>query len=150
MLQNHTEIFSYRLIAISRSMGNMDAEKQLLDFFGSFLMQHLRDQAGRFYELMLQGKGEEYSPELSAFLISLPSEQQEWIKQCVLLSMDNSLHNFLFQIGQFFDQDLPNEDAIQMLVNGQDIVPLSDDISAELFGQNGWIRKYSQFPRRDV
>src|SRR5947209_1890155 len=110
----------------------MDKETQALQVFGRFLMEHLRDRGIFYYEYLAQGKWKSYQ-KLQTMLASLNAEQQDVVKQCVVLAIDNGMHDFLFQLGVLFDQSQVDARAerIQILVNGIDIAQVSDGLQGE-------------------
>jgi hypothetical protein len=124
----------------------MEEDTQALQFFGRFLMEHLRDRGILWYEYLAQGKWKS-GLELQTRVVSLNAEQREIIRQCVILAIDTGIHDFLFQLGVNFDmtQDNPSADSIKILVNGIDIAQVSDGLQGEAYGENGWIHKYSKY-----
>lgn len=109
-------------------------------------MASFRDRGIDFYEYLAQGKWRNHQ-ELQTRLASLNAQQQEIVRQCVVLALDNGLHDFLFQLGVVLDesQDDPDVNRIQILVNGVDIAQISDGLQGESYGEEGWIKKYSRY-----
>ena len=128
----------------------MSSEKETLDIFGQFLMEHLRDRAMLFYENLEQGNWKGYQ-RLQAEIALLTPEQKELVRKCVTLSIDDAIHNFLFLLHQTADNYADfhrKEDSIQILVDGQDITGLTDYVHWHLFStdfEKGWLDKYSQY-----
>lgn len=125
-------------------MDDREKEKQALQIFGRFLMEHLRDRGIFYYEYLDQGKWKTHQ-ELQTGLASLSAEQREIVRQCVFHAVNNGLHDFLFRLSVNFDTttDNPEADSIKILVNGIDIAQVSDGLQVDLFE---WIEKYSQYP----
>lgn len=109
-----------------------------LDLFGKFLVENLRDRGINFAERILknESKAPVYS-ELQSKLSQLTSDQKESVKIAVLASFDSAIHDFLFAI-----QDVNH---IQILVEGKNIVDLSDGIHGESFSDEGWNAKFSKY-----
>ena len=56
-------------------------------------------------------------------------------------SIDAAIHDFLFAI----EEQADFENDIQIIVNEDNIVEMSDGLQGELFTQDGWLEKYSKF-----
>lgn len=144
------EFISSITLHISTKKGGqslVDQEKQSLELFGQFLMQNMRDYSATYYESLLQGKDHQAFQDL---LTTLTPEQVEVMKQGFLLAVDAGIHHFLHQLETFLDVDPQDQDGIHIVVNGHDVVAISDGMGGELYGQYGWIRKYSAFPESDI
>lgn len=74
-------------------------------------------------------------------LATLDPKQHKAVRQCVVEVADSAMHDFLFALRQRADF----EGDIQLLVDGQDVVGLSDGIHGEAFGPDGWQARFSQF-----
>lgn len=130
----------------------MDREHEMLEFFGQFLMKHLRDRAIGFYEMLAQGKWKAPS------LLPLQEEVSNWnenqkkiVRQCVMLAMDNAIHDFLFQIEEAGANGMngTGEHDLQIQVDGIALAGLTDGLHGLLFGEDGWQAKYSEFKTDD-
>ncbi len=118
--------------------------REPLDEFGRVLMEHLRDKAIGFYDILAQGQWKAPAlQELQSELGQLDEQQRTIIRRCVMLSVDNALHDFLFRIQE--DTDCSDEGRIQIVVNSVNIATLSDGLHGELFGESGWMSKYSAY-----
>ncbi len=120
----------------------METENQL-DKFGKFLVENLRDKGIRNAERLL--KDEFKAPallNLQADLSELSEDQKELVKKTVIISIDAAIHDFLFALQEKADF----ENDIQILVDGQNIVDLSDGIHGEAYSDEGWYAKYSKYP----
>ncbi len=120
----------------------MDTENQL-DKFGKFLVEHLRDKGIRKAEGLLI---DEYKApallNLQADLYELSENQKELVKKTVTICIDSAIHDFLFALQEKADF----ENDIQIMVDGQNIVELSDGIHGEAYSDEGWYAKYSKYP----
>ena len=120
----------------------MKTENQL-EKFGKFLVENLRDKGIRKAERLL--KDEFRAPallNLQADLYELLEEQKELVKKTVTICIDSAIHDFLFALQERADF----ENDIQILVDGQNIVALSDGIHGEAYSDEGWYAKYSKYP----
>ena len=110
--------------------------------FGEFLVKNLHDEAIGFFEQLALGqwKAPALQP-LQKALASLTPPQREIIRECVRRSLVAGLHRFLFALGEAHDID----QGITVLVDGADIAEQSDGLQGEIFGDDGWLAKYSKY-----
>lgn len=120
----------------------MKNEAELLDRFGEFLVKNLRDKAIRHFDFIseqrwkapalqrLQSEFKQFSP-----------EQVSLIRECLISSIDSSIHDFLFAIQELSDF----EDDIQVLVEGRNIVKLSEMLHGEISLDDGWFARFSDY-----
>ena len=114
-----------------------------LDKFGEFITVHLRDNALLDAEVLLEGKAK--APGLQVLqdaLSGLGENEKEVVRQMVEHSVTTGLHDFLFAI----QEESENEGRIRVTVDGEDVAALSDGIHGEIFGDDGWMARYSEFP----
>lgn len=113
-----------------------------LELFGDFLVKNLRDKGIKNAETLLNNKSKSPSLlKLQSELNNFSEPQKALIKEVVIKSIDTAIHDFLFAIQELSDF----ENNIQILVNGQNIVELSDGIHGESFSDDGWNVKYSEY-----
>ncbi|MFC0779273.1 hypothetical protein [Flavobacterium sp. HJSW_4] len=113
-----------------------------LELFGDFLVKNLRDKGIKNAETLLNNKSKSPSLlKLQSELNNFSEPQKALIKEVVIKSIDTAIHDFLFAIQELSDF----ENNIQILVNGQNIVELSDGIHGESFSDDGWNAKYSEY-----
>ena len=113
-----------------------------LNKFGEFLIENMRDKGINLAEGLLINHWK--APELLNLQIELQSfsdNQKEIVRQVVIKSIDNAIHDFLFAISEQADFD--NE--IQIVVDNQNIVELSDGLHGEAYGEDGWYEKFSKY-----
>lgn len=112
-----------------------------LEKFGNFIMTRFRDPAIDHIDGLLVGhwKGPMYQA-LHSQLARLTPEQRELVRRVVISSIDVGLHDFLFAIGEAHDF----KEGIAVVVDGQDIVTLSDGLQGELFLEDGWFARFSK------
>lgn len=119
--------------------------------FGQFLVEHLRDRAFEHFDL-LQGANASLNfllqERLRTTLAPWNAEQQETVRLCISQAVEGAIHDFLFALQEIYDhtENPPSSHHIQILVDGTDIVELSDGIYAEMHGEDGWIQRYSTIP----
>jgi hypothetical protein len=115
----------------------MKAPSQV-DKFGQFIVENLRDKGIGFAEGLLQKhwKAPDYI-EMQNELGELSASQKEAFKKAIIATVDGAIHDFLFALQERKD--------IQILVDGQDLVELSDGIHGEAYSEDGWYAKFSKF-----
>jgi hypothetical protein len=111
-----------------------------LDKFGEFIVQNLRDKVFHDLEMMLSGgwKAPELQ-ELQAELSRLTDAQKQTIRDLAERLTTFGMHDLLFAIAD-------SGGAVRVLVDGQDVAGLSDGLQGELFGDDGWITRFSKYP----
>ncbi len=108
-----------------------------VDKFGKFIVENLRDKGIDFADKLLDKHWK--SPALQNIqsqLYELPEPKKEFIKQAIIATVDTAIHDFLFALQEIND--------IQILVDGDNIVELSDGIHGEAYSDEGWYSKYSK------
>ncbi|MFB9077979.1 hypothetical protein ACFFLS_04835 [Flavobacterium procerum] len=112
-----------------------------LDKFGKFMMQNFRDKGIHFAKGLLaqQSKAPDLQ-ELQNVLSTLTEVQKDAVIKTITETIDRAMHDFLFALQEQADFD--NE--IQILVDEQNVVELSDGIHGEAYSDDGWIAKHSQ------
>jgi hypothetical protein len=111
-----------------------------LDKLGEFVMKNLRDPAIDHADNLLRGRWK--APALQSLqtqLGTLSPKQKELVRRSVRSSIDTAIHDFLFALQERADF----ENDIQLLVDGKNVVPLSDGIHGESFGPEGWMARFS-------
>lgn len=137
----------------------MDREREAVELFGQFLMEHLRDRAIKNFEDKLQGKLQPspwlapppYILKQQAVLATLSAEQQEAVRQCVYQAIDGGIHDFLFQVEEAGANGIggTGEHDLQILVNGVALAGVTDGLHGLLFENDGWQAMYSAFKNYD-
>lgn len=113
-----------------------------LNKFGKFLVQNLRDSGINFAENLLANHWK--SPELINLqneIQSFSDDKKNIIRQIVVKTIDNAIHDFLFAVVEQADFD--NE--IQIIVDKKNIVELSDGLHGESYSEDGWNAKFSKY-----
>ena len=94
----------------------------------------------RTYRFTLTGKAPALQ-KLQKDLASLPENHRTIVRRCVIQSVDNGRHDFLFALQESYE----NESDIEVVVDGQNIAENSDGLHGELFTEDGWKAKYGKF-----
>jgi len=113
-----------------------------LDKFGRFLMENLRDRCVEHFEWLASQKWR--APGLQALqadVAAIGEHERGVVQRCVVAGVDSAIHDFLFKLQERADF----ENDIQVIVDGKNIVPLSDGIHGELFGAEGWRSRFSKY-----
>jgi hypothetical protein len=111
-----------------------------LDKFGEFFVQNLRDKMLHDLEMMLSGGWK--SPELQELqtkLSGLTDAQKQTVRELAERITTAGMHDLLFAIAD-------SGGAVKVLVDGQDVSKLSDGLHGEIFGDDGWITRFSKYP----
>jgi hypothetical protein len=117
-------------------------ELNSIDKFGKFLVENLRDRGIQSAEFLLENKWKAPSlQELQLELSKLSDAQKGIVMQTVTQSIDTAIHDFLFAIQEKFDFD----NDIQIFVDNQNIVELSDGVHGEAYTDEGWNAKFSKY-----
>lgn len=116
----------------------------MLEKFGEILIQRVRDKAINDWEMTLDGKMKGFSAARVRDLLSGYSpEQIEVLKKLVPRVVDTTLHHLLWTVEQL--------DALKLSLSGDEGIPfdikeLSDGLPGELYGDRGWIKRFSKKP----
>ncbi|MEM7147258.1 MAG: hypothetical protein AAF591_19235 [Verrucomicrobiota bacterium] len=113
-----------------------------LDHFGEFLMVSMRDAAiDAFDGIAMEENKAPALQSLQSDLRTLSDSQIDLVRRAFITAIDSGLHDFLFSL---HEQASVNA-RIQISVDGQDVVQLSDGIQGEMFTDDGWIARFSKF-----
>ncbi|MFA9949978.1 hypothetical protein [Dentiradicibacter hellwigii] len=111
-------------------------KKSDLDRFGELLIKEVRDSAFERYLMIKEGKLKSNIAKEMKKNIDLINNK-ELLDQIVLDVIDSSLFRFL--------RMLEENDLHIGFLDGPNIVNESDGISGEIFGEDGWVKLYSEF-----
>jgi hypothetical protein len=112
-----------------------------VDKFGKFIVVNLRDKGIDFAEGLLKKQWK--APDLLEMqkeISNLTESQKAAFINAITKTIDGAIHDFLFALQEVND--------IQILVDGQNIVKLSDGIHGEAYSDDGWFAKYSQYKNK--
>ena len=124
----------------------MEDNYAALDNFGKGLMQYSRDRTLNTASEILQGKIKSPNHKIvGETLQNLTPEERKAVEDLAKLLFNE----MFFEFEQFL-----NEHAEYKLVysDGEsevDLLDLSDGLFGEMFGDDGWIEKYSEFDGKD-
>jgi len=113
-----------------------------LDFFGNKLMEDVRDRTINIWNKLLDGemKGET-AKKVECIIKNLSNEDIKLVKNLIPLIVNEDLFNML----NMFENN--NELEMHVNLNGEsvDITDESDGLAGELFTEDGWIEKFSNY-----
>lgn len=112
-------------------------EKKALDYFGEILMKRVRDASINHWDKISSGK---MNDEENQFINSLGVNEKELFHRLIPKVVDTTLHYLLWTFEQEGNVD------ISVVTNKGSVNTLSqesDGLAGELYGRNGWIKKYS-------
>jgi hypothetical protein len=117
--------------------------KEPLEKFGAFFVQNLRDKMLYDLDMVLRGawKAPE-SQELQKKVSNFSDAEKEIVREVAQKIITTGMHGLLFALQEEADAS----GDIRLVVNGQEIAKLSDGLHGEIFGDDGWIVRYSQYP----
>jgi len=118
---------------------------EILQKFGQLLISEVRDEAINKYEMIAAGTMKsEPAKELHSKFTNFTEGQISIVRQFVVSSIDDVVHNFLWMLEQ-------HEDDIDLLCSKDDssdkenVRKLSDGLSGEIYTEDGWIAKFSNY-----
>jgi len=115
-----------------------------LDDFGQVLVHEIRDRAIRELFDRLTGSSDDTPADESLGHLSSSADAAA-IRDVIVTAVDGAIAGFLFVMD---DASMREEDSKFEIFSpaGKSLARMSDGIHAELFGPQGWITKYSEFP----
>ena len=120
----------------------MTNEPEPLDKLGMLVMKGLRDRCLHHFDQLAGGQWR--APALQRLqrdLGSLSEEHRAVARRCLVASVDSAIHDFLFRLQESAETGA----EVKLLVDGQDVVALSDGIHGEPFGPDGWQARFSDY-----
>ena len=117
-----------------------------LDKFAATLLE-IRDTTLRVGEKILAGKSiSDLTDPLVVELSGLSPRQASAVRRLIAIAVDCGLHDFL----KLVDKSSEFEEGLMVLADGVDVAKLSTELQTELFGNNGWIARFSKYPPSDL
>jgi len=114
--------------------------KEYSDYFGKFVMTHMRDAAIRNFDHLAAGKHSvKWHKNISRQIAQIENSTKELFRILFILVMEEMLHEFFLNLQETEITDTP----ISIRVGDQDITKQPGDIGSEYLG---WLEKYSQYP----
>lgn len=114
----------------------------MLEKFGEILIQNVRDEAINDWEKILTGKMKgSRAAEIRHLLSSYSIEQVNVLRELIPEVVDTTLHHLLWTIEQSYILKifLSDKDGTTC-----DIKEVSDGLPGELYGDRGWINRFSK------
>ena len=116
---------------------------QPLDKFGAFFVRNLRDKMLDDLEMLFGGKWKALElQELQRKLGQLSQSEKKLVRELVERITTGGMHDLLFALQEQADA----ERGIRVLVDDKEIARFSDGLHGEIFGDRGWIVRYSKYP----
>jgi hypothetical protein len=113
-----------------------------LDKFGKLIIDNLRDKQIDYFNGLLEGKWKaEELHELQQKLTTFNDEERKILHDLVENILTNSIHDFLFSIQENHD----SEKGLKIYIDNDNIVSLLDGLQGEIFGDDGWIQRFSMY-----
>jgi hypothetical protein len=114
-----------------------------LDKFGAFFVQNLRDRMFDDLEGLLRGEWKAPAiQELQDRVRGLGDAERQMLRDLVEHITTTGMHDLLFALQEQADAG----GAIRVLVDGNEVAKFSDGLHGEIFGDDGWIVRYSRYP----
>jgi hypothetical protein len=114
-----------------------------LEKFGAFFVRNLRDKMLYDLDKLLAGgwKAAEVQ-ELQKDLSSFGDAEKQVVRTLVEHIITTGMHDLLFAI----QEEADSNGAIRVLADGEEVAKLSDGLQGEIFGDDGWIVRFSEYP----
>lgn len=121
-------------------------QNDLLDKFGAFVVRNLRDEMLDDLEMFLAGKWKAtVDQELQSKLKTLSEADRQMIRDLVEHLSTDGMHQLLYALQREIDSNGP----IRVLVDGGEVASRTDCLHGELFGDDGWIVRFSKYPSKE-
>lgn len=117
--------------------------KEPLDKFGEFFVRNTRDKMLSDLEMLFRGAWK--APTMQALqtkLAGFTDAQKAVIRESADHMITTGMHDLLFALQEEADAN----GSIRVLVDGTEVAKLSDGMHGEIFTEDGWIARFSEFP----
>jgi hypothetical protein len=112
-----------------------------LDTFGKMIMEKLRDEAISFVEGLVRGHWKAPAlKKLQRDIKKLDEQQVEVLRRTVRAATDAAVHSLLFAL-----QEAGQDGTLEIRINGKNLAELTDGLQGELFTENGWQARFSDY-----
>lgn len=114
-----------------------------LDKFGKFFIQNLRDKSLDYLEGLFERKWK--APDLQDLqdrVAAFNPEYKQTVRELVESILTDGMHDLLFAFQESHDCD----EGIEIIVDGKTVAELSDGLHGEIFGEEGWMVRFSKHP----
>jgi hypothetical protein len=114
-----------------------------LEKFGAFIVRNLRDKMLFDLSMILSGRWKAPSLQELQTRISRFSETDKGTL-CELAAhlTTTGMHDLLLALQDEADAD----GSVRVFVDGREVAKLSDGLHGEIFGEDGWIARFSEYP----
>lgn len=107
-----------------------------LNDFGKVFMNEVRDITIHEINMIIDNKSKgDYLKEFNDAILYFSNDEKELIKHLIPRIVDTTLHYMLFMIEQ--------HDEISLKFENEELKNISDGLCGELYGYDGWIKKFS-------
>ena len=118
-------------------------EMKPIDKFGKLFVENLRDRPLDYLQLLFDGMCKAADVQrLQSKVSSLSPDVKATVRELVEDLLTNAMHDILFA----FQESHDDKTGIEIIVDGEPIAELSDGLHGEIFGEEGWIVRFSKFP----
>lgn len=118
---------------------------ELLEKFGQIIISEVRDEAIDKFQMIASGEMKSAAAtSLHEKLTGFSKDELDVVREVVVSSIDDVLHNFLWMIEQH-EEDISVGCAEHEDSSKEDVRELSDGLSGEMYTEDGWIAKYSRY-----
>ena len=114
-----------------------------IEKFGKFFVENFRDKSLEYLLGMFDGKWK--APDLQPLQSKVSNLSPELKAVAYELTdglLTHAMHDLLFAFQESHDCNT----GIDIMVDAKPIAQLSDGLHGEIFGEDGWIVRYSKFP----
>ena len=118
-----------------------------LDKLGKLVIGAIRDAPLRHFDWLLSGHDKSDSAKkIRSDLGDLNPIQASALRGAVAACLDDALHEFLKKLQEAHDF----KEGVELIIDGSNAAEKSSELNAELFGNNGWIARFSKYPPSDL
>lgn len=112
-----------------------------LDKWGKLVVERLLDEGVEYAETLLAGKWkapglQPLQRDLSAF----NAEQRAVVLRCVRSTLDTTVHAYLVGLREALE-----DGDVRVTLGKTDLAKLEDNLEGHLYGEGGWIEKFSRY-----
>lgn len=108
------------------------------------LVNCLRDRSIEQHDLLLSGKlRSKHIQDLQDRVAGLPPAHRALLREVLIDALDVALHDLLFAFQDAHDRGL----GIEIMVDGMSAAEASGMLQGEPLGPDGWISRFSKFPK---
>jgi hypothetical protein len=116
-----------------------------LDRFGKLLMAKVRDDIREDIEMTIDGRMKDRDSAEIRMLLAQHKDSLPVIQMLLAYAVDSTIQKMLYMF-----EEMP--DSLHLTIGGEpessvDLNSISDGLAGELYGEKGWIAKYSKYPQ---